>query len=223
MPSRIKATRVDSAYERLKADILTGMLPAGYQAPEPEMASRLGMSRTPVREALIRLEAEGLIELIPRRGARVVPVTGRDICEIFKILAVLEALAAQAAAESGVEPELLRQIEEVSTEADQALAARNIETWAELDDRFHRLVSCGAGNARLEAEINGFLDQVFRANTVLLRLNRAPAANVGDHRNLLAAIRNQDAQTASEIARSHRLGGMKTMKKLLRDCGLMQV
>ena len=98
MLAKAKSTRVDNAYERLKREILQGVLPPGYQAPEPDIASRLGMSRTPVREALIRLEAEGLIDLVPRRGAKVVAISRKDICEIFQILAVLEALAAGEAA-----------------------------------------------------------------------------------------------------------------------------
>ncbi|WFE90837.1 GntR family transcriptional regulator [Roseibium porphyridii] len=223
MSSRAKATRVDSAYDRLKSDILTGMLPPGFQAPEPEVASRLGMSRTPVREALIRLEADGLVELIPRRGARVIPVTGNDICEVFEILSVLEALAAQRAGENDASQEVLTEIEAVSDEADQALAAKDIDAWAQLDDKFHRLIAQASGNNRLEAEINGFLDQVLRANTVLLRLNQAPASCAADHRKLTAAIKSGEGGAAWEIARSHRLNGLKTMRKLLQDCGLTQV
>ena len=95
-PAAPKATRVSDAYDRLKAEILLGRMPPGFQAPEPEIALRLGMSRTPVREALIRLEAEGLVQLIPRRGARVLPVRAEDMREIYAILTALEPEAAAA-------------------------------------------------------------------------------------------------------------------------------
>ena len=85
MPTKARSTRVDNAYERLKTEILNGQLPPGFQAPEPDIATRLGMSRTPVREALIRLEADGLVDLVPRRGAKVLPISLQDICEIYQI------------------------------------------------------------------------------------------------------------------------------------------
>ena len=223
MLAKAKSTRVDNAYERLKTEILNGELPPGFQAPEPDIASRLGMSRTPVREALIRLEAEGLVDLIPRRGAKVLAISQKDICEIFEILAVLEGLAAKSAARRDIPEALLQSIEAVMTRADAALAENNIETWAKLDDRFHRLLAQSCGNARLEAEVNNLLDQVHRANRVLLRLNKAPASNVEDHRKIFEAIRSGQEEMASAGAQSHRLNGLNTMKRLLQSSGLTQV
>jgi len=223
MLAKAKSTRVDNAYVRLKNEILNGVLPPGFQAPEPDIANRLGMSRTPVREALIRLEAEGLIDLVPRRGAKVVAISRKDFCEIFQILAVLEALAASAAACSQERADFLPDLERILSESASALSANDIGTWAKLDDSFHRLVAGICGNERLEAEITGLLDQVFRANTVLLRLNKAPAASADDHDKILRAIAAGEPDVAAEIARSHRLRGLATMKNLLQTSGLSQV
>ena len=222
MSSKARTTRVNNAYERLKTEILNGELPPGFQAPEPDIASRLGMSRTPVREALIRLEADGLVDLVPRRGAKVLPVSRQDICEIYQILSALEALAAETACRKA-QPGVLGELGEILDRSDEALADGNIEAWAVLDDRFHRLVAKASGNLRLEAEITAFLDQVYRANTVLLRLNKAPASNAADHRALCEAISGKDAETAAGIARRHRLNGLGKMKDLLESCGLSQV
>lgn len=222
MPTKARSTRVDNAYERLKTEILNGQLPPGFQAPEPDIATRLGMSRTPVREALIRLEADGLVGLVPRRGAKVLPISLQDICEIYEILSALEALAAGTACGKASD-ETLAQIEDVLTSADAALERQDIEAWAIADDRFHRLIAKASGNLRLEAEIEGFLDQVYRANTVLLRLNKAPASNAADHRKMLEAIREGDTDSAAETARVHRLNGLIRMKNVLKDCGLSQV
>jgi DNA-binding GntR family transcriptional regulator len=222
MSSKAKSTRVDNAYDRLKTEIMNGDLPPGFQAPEPDIASRLGMSRTPVREALIRLEADGLVDLVPRRGAKVLPVSQQDIREIYQILSALEALAAETACGKAADG-ILEELGEVLDRSDTALAEGNIEAWAVLDDRFHRLIAKASGNCRLEAEVAGFLDQVYRANTVLLRLNRAPASNAADHRALCEAIRAGDAEAASAIARRHRLNGLGRMKALLKSCGLNQV
>jgi len=223
MSSKTKSTRVENAYERLKAEILKGELPPGFQAPEPDIASRLGMSRTPVREALIRLEADGLVDLVPRRGAKVLPIGREDICEIYHILSALEGLAARSSAAREDRTEKLGDIVELLDRADAALDAGDIETWAVLDDRFHRWLAARSGNSRLEADIVGFLDQVYRANSVLLRLNKAPASNAADHRRLHQAIVAGAEDVAAEIARLHRLNGLTRMKALLDSCGLSQV
>ncbi|MGX1495245.1 DNA-binding GntR family transcriptional regulator [Labrenzia sp. MBR-25] len=222
MSTKARSTRVDNAYERLKTEILSGQLPPGFQAPEPDIATRLGMSRTPVREALIRLEADGLVDLVPRRGAKVLPISRQDICEIYQILAVLEALAAGTACGKASD-EALAEINCVLDGADEALEDQDIEAWAICDDRFHRLVARASGNLRLRAEIEGFLDQVYRANLVLLRLNKAPASNAADHRAIVEAIREGKSDAAAEVARVHRLNGLARMKDLLQHCGLNHV
>ncbi|WP_170107298.1 GntR family transcriptional regulator [Roseibium marinum] len=223
MSSKVKSTRVDKAYERLKADILNGELPPGFQAPEPDIADRLGMSRTPVREALIRLEAERLVELIPRRGAKVLAISRKDICEVFEILSVLEALAAGSAAKEKCGDLVLGGIEEAVISAEKALADNDMESWALLDDRFHRLIARSGGNARLDETISSLLNQVFRADMVLLRLNKGPAANSDDHRAMYDAIRAGDPAKAANVAKAHRLAGLATMNNVLEACGLTHV
>ncbi|TYC75747.1 GntR family transcriptional regulator [Stappia sp. BW2] len=222
MSTKARFTRVDNAYERLKTEILSGQLPPGFQAPEPDIATRLGMSRTPVREALIRLEADGLVDLVPRRGAKVLPISRQDICEIYQILSALEALAAGNAC-GKMSFDTLEEIQGVLTRADEALEREDIEAWAICDDRFHRLIARASGNLRLESKIEGLLDQVYRANLVLLRLNKAPAANVADHRVIVEAIREGKSDKATELARVHRLNGLARMEDLLQNCGLNHV
>jgi DNA-binding GntR family transcriptional regulator len=89
---------VERAYRALRSRILDNTWPPGYQALEQALALELGMSRTPVREALIRLHNEGLIEVVPRHGMRVLPVSPADMAEIYTILTSLESLAAELAA-----------------------------------------------------------------------------------------------------------------------------
>jgi len=95
-----KKSLVEMAYEQVKRRILDNQYHPGYQALEQEVAEDLGMSRTPVREALIRLKHEGLVELIPRRGMRVVPVVADDMKEIYDVLTSLESMAAELLARS---------------------------------------------------------------------------------------------------------------------------
>jgi DNA-binding GntR family transcriptional regulator len=89
---------VERVYQALRARILDNLWPPGYQALEQALALELGVSRTPVREALIRLHNEGLVEVVPRHGVRVLPVSPVDMAEIYAILTSLESLAAELAA-----------------------------------------------------------------------------------------------------------------------------
>lgn len=223
MQLKAKFTRVDNAYERLKNEILKGELPAGFQAPEPELADRLGMSRTPVREALIRLEAERLVDLVPRRGAKVLPVARKDLCEIFEILAALEALAAGKAARKTHEADFLDELGAVVVRAEVAATDRDMEAWASADDRFHRMVAEASGNARLAEEIGRLLNQAYRANMVLLRLSAPYAKVTGEHRSIVETIRSGQSEAAASAARNFRQTALKSMKEVLQASGLTHV
>ena len=204
MQDSARTTRVSDAYDRLKDEIRTNRMPPGYQAPEPEIAMRLGMSRTPVREALIRLEAEGLVELVPRRGARVLPIKPEDMREIYEILSALEPEAAAGVAASHPSPEDLRPLEEATADMEAALAVKDLDAWAEADDRFHlRLLELN-GNRRLQRIISAVYDQVHRARIVTLRLRALPERSTREHREILEHMRRGDANAARAAFRAHR-------------------
>ena len=150
MAEAAKSSRVEDAYERLKDEIRTNRMPPGFQAPEPEIALRLGMSRTPVREALIRLEAEGLVELIPRRGARVLPIQPEDMREIYEILTALEPDAAARLASRKPSKEELAPLAQATRDMEEALRKEDLDAWAEADDRFHVALLELQGNRRLK-------------------------------------------------------------------------
>ena len=128
-------SRVEWVYRTLKQSILNNELYPGYQALEPEIAKNLGVSRTPVREALIRLENERLIELIPRRGMRVVPLVPSDMREIYQVLTSLEVTAVELLARQRPLRSHLFELEQAINDMDQQLAADHREGWAEADDR----------------------------------------------------------------------------------------
>lgn len=219
MLAHVKATRVNNAYEQLKADILLGELPPGFQAPEPEIAARLDMSRTPVREALIRLETDGLVELIPRRGAKVLSIGARDLTDIMEILSALEPMAVITVMRQGVAPEACQELSEALDAADKALEDGDFCGWAECDDRFHRLLGRWS-NWRLKREIGVHLDQIHRALRVLTRLNGGPSEQPDDHRDLLAAMLSGDRNKAADIARAHRINALQSMSALFENSGV---
>ena len=199
-----KKSRVGDAYAQLKDEILSNRMPPGFQAPEPEIALRLGMSRTPVREALIRLEAEGLVELVPRRGARVLPIRVEDMQEIYEILTSLESDAAAALARRMPDAEALAPLSAATRDMEEALGREDRDAWAEADDKFHRTLLELHGNRRLLSFVQALSDQAHRVRIVTLRLRDLPIRSTKDHRDILEALKAGNEDGAREACREHR-------------------
>ena len=215
MGQRVRPTRVADAYARLKDEIRTNRLPAGFQAPEPEIAIRLGMSRTPVREALIRLEAEGLVELAPRRGVRVLPVQADDMREIYEILTALEPDAAASLAARKPSQEDLAPLEMATSAMEHALANGDLDEWAEADDRFHRTLLELQGNRRLRNVVTALYDQAHRARIVTMRLRETPQKSTEEHRAILHNLQRGNAEETRRVFRQHRERAAKELLGIL--------
>ncbi len=223
MTTADRVSRVDDAYERLKEEILENRLPPGFQAPEPEIALRLGMSRTPVREALIRLQAEGLVELIPRRGVRVLPIAPSDMRDIYQLLTVLEPEAAATIAAQGLDPDQIAELEEATGDMERALEAGDLDRWAAADDRFHRTLLGFSRNKRLTNFVNTLFDQAHRARMVTLRLRETPRKSTEEHRAILKAIAAGDAPETCRLFRAHRERAAAELVSALINCRLSQL
>lgn len=204
MPVRTKGSLVTDAYAQLKTEIRQGRMPAGFQSPEPEVADRLGMSRTPVREALIRLQAEGLIKLIPRRGAHVLPIERADLEDIYEILTALEPEAAARLAERPLTGGDLAPMRLALTAMEQALEANNREDWRVADDQFHQHLLTLQGNSRLRAQVNPLLDQLHRVLMATLHLREHPARATTEHKELLEALEQGNPSGVRRTLRQHR-------------------
>ena len=129
---------VESAYRTMRQRILDNVWPPGYRALEQELALELGMSRTPVREALTRLQREGLVEVIPRHGMSVLPVSADDMRDIYEMLTALEAMAAELAVRRKPSEAQLKPLLAASRDMGRALQADDLDAWAAADERFHR-------------------------------------------------------------------------------------
>lgn len=203
-PTGERRSMAGFAYATLKQQILQNELPPGYQALEEEVASRLGMSRTPVREALVRLANEGLVEIFPRRGIRVKPISRRDIYEINAVLACLEAEAAEKLASKRLEPEELAQLDSAIAEMDRALEVDDLVAWSKADYKFHSLLIELSGNRHLAEVARGFLDKAHRFRIMTLPLRDKPVYSNVNHASVVEAIRRGDPQSALDIHRAHK-------------------
>jgi DNA-binding GntR family transcriptional regulator len=214
--SHDRESQAEKAYRALRRLILANELPAGAQLLEQEAALRLGMSRTPVREAMVRLQQEGMVEIRPRHGMRVLPVSVQDMRDIYEILTELEAMAARHAAERGVDEAALARLDAAVDAMDKALAADDLEAWALADSEFHTLLVAAAGNRRLQAAVSNVVDQSQRVRRLTLRLRAKPVASNQDHRAVVAAIRARDHAAAHRIHYRHRQENGRMLIELLR-------
>ena len=190
----------EATYDRLKRLIVEGRLLPGERLSEPALAEALGVSRTPVREALQRLAQEGLVELTPGKGARVRVLSPREVEEVYEVRALIEGEAAARAAERCSE-EGVRRLEEALAElegADPADYAAQIAA----DERFHAMLVAASGNRVLEQVFHD-LDAALALTRQFSRdLNQSPETRA-QHRAIVAAIRAGDAAAARAAAEAH--------------------
>ena len=197
-------TRVDQAYAAIRRRILDNVFPPGLQVLEGTLAEDLGLSRTPVREALIRLAHEGLVEVIPRHGMRVLPVSPADMREIYVVLTALESAAAELLAQRRPSAAELRPLVEATREMTRAVKADDLDAWAAADERFHQRLVELAGNRTLIDAVARVGDRVHRARMFTLRLRPKPVNSTREHRALLERIRAGDPAGAVVVNRQHR-------------------
>lgn len=206
---------VRQAYRTIKAHILENRYPPGHQVLEQQLADDLGMSRTPVREALIRLQDEGLVELIPRRGMRVVPLSPQEMQEIYEVLTALEVAAVELAARQTLTDRDLAPLDDALQAMETRLAADDLDGWADADARFHNALINLSGNKRLAGLAATLADQVHRARMVTLRLRPRPVRSIEEHRAVLEALRAGDGARACKQHRRHRRRSAQLLLDLL--------
>ncbi|MEZ5661771.1 MAG: GntR family transcriptional regulator [Burkholderiaceae bacterium] len=205
----------DGAYGRLREWILDNEWLPGHRALERDLCDVLQMSRTPVREAMVRLRDEGLIDIVPRHGLVVLPVSARLMQEIYQVLSALEVAAAQAVATDPARSDRLDELELATQAMAAALAHDDLPAWAHADERFHERLVAGCGNQTLIETVARFRDRVRRARMMTLRLRPPPHSSTSEHRELLDALRAGDPMRAAELHRAHRARGAAELVPIL--------
>jgi DNA-binding GntR family transcriptional regulator len=190
------------AYAHIRRSILDSTIPVGTALSEYELAQEIGVSRTPVREALKRLEQEGLVRSVARRGTFVADLTVRDIVEIYQVRIQLEGLAARAAAERMDPAEVDELIAELDKSEKQVRQGR-LESAREHDRRLHKSIIDSTSNGRLAQILATLEDQVHRIRQrAMSHMPRVPAS-LAEHRAVLQAIKKRDGAAAEKAMRDH--------------------
>ena len=200
-------------FHQLEKEILSGDLVPGTSLTETKLCSQLGVSRTPIREALMQLELEGLVKTIHNKGAVVVGISGDDVDDIYTIRVRIEGLAARRAAEN-ITPEELEDLREI-VELQEFYVGRgdNLQVW-NLDNRFHEIVYEGCRSRPLKQILSLFHNYIQKARETSVRGGRA-AASTQEHRAILTAIEQRDPDEAERLMGVHVENARKSFFEML--------
>ncbi len=201
-----RPTLVEAAYCAVKDAIRNGLFPPGFQGSELEIAQRLGMSRTPVHQAIIQLQSEGMVDLKAKRGVVIRALSPADMREVYDVIVAVEGMAASliAGLPRDDRDRVCQTLEALNAETSDALDRDDLVAWAECDGKFHSALVAGSGNGRLEriARIN--LDQSYRARRLTLRLRPKPVQSIIEHQAIIDAIHEGDGIAARQAAQYHK-------------------
>lgn len=201
---------------RLQDMIVDGTLAAGEKVPERELCEKLGVSRTPMREALKVLAAEGLLTLEPNRGAFVRAITLEELEEAFPLMGALEALAGELACRH-VKPLQLRRIREAHARMLEHYAARNMGEYFRHNQRIHVLIMEASGNATLGAMYCSLATRVRRARYVANMSDARWQAAVAEHEQILEALEARDGERLAAILKQHLANKFATVREWLES------
>ena len=197
-------------FHKLREDILAGKYKKDEELKEKTLGDELGVSRTPVREALRQLELEGLVTIIPNKGAYVVGISKEDIRDIYEIRARLEGLCALRAARN-ITAEQLADLEENIFLVDFHAGKRNYAQILELDNRFHELLYEASASRMLKHELSVFHHYVERVRKITLAMPERVIKSNEEHKRIVEALKNHDEKMAEELATTHMLNTISNM------------
>ena len=206
----------DVVFKTLRQAILTGELQPGERLMEITLANRLGVSRTPVREAIHKLEQEGLVIMMPRRGAQVAQITKKDLIEVLEVRLGLEEMAVRFACErmtDGQFTELCQAADEFSAAIDRD----DLTALAQADENFHSLICRATGNDCLCGITNNLREQMYRYRIEHLKNHDARKNLDAEHKAICAALEKRNAEEAQEILYSHIENQQQSIIQMLKE------
>lgn len=202
----------EHVFESLKHSIVRGKISSGEWLVESHIAETLGISRTPVREAIHKLEREELVERQPRGGFTVLGLNRDNIEETFGIRSVLEGYAARLAAVKHDKQELA-ELENKIKEFQTALDRKKMNLLPTINTEFHDLLYSLSKSPKLINMINGLHDQIYRYREMILKEKKFAATSNLDHKKMLKYIRKRDAEGAERLVRDHIVRGQEMVLK----------
>ena len=192
----------DVVFYTLRQAILKGELEPGERLMEMQLAEQLGVSRTPIREAIRKLELEGLVLMIPRRGAIVAKITEKDLKDVLEVRASLERLSTKLACER-MEEETIEELREAQEAFKAALRGDDITLQAQKDVEFHDVIYKSTNNLRLIQMLNNLREQMYRYRLEYLKDTQSHDRLVEEHQRIVDAIIDKNKEEAVRLIQEH--------------------
>lgn len=192
----------DVVFNTLRQAILTGELKPGERLMEIHLANKLGVSRTPIREAIRKLELEGLVTMIPRRGAEVAQITEKSMNDVLEVRRAMDVLCVELACER-ISEEELSQLKAACDNFEQMVKTQDVKKIARADVELHDIILRATGNSRLIQLVNNLSEQMYRYRYEYIKDFSQHEKLVEEHRIIYESLVNKDKETASEAAKIH--------------------
>ncbi len=192
----------DVVFNTLRQAILTGELKPGERLMEIHLANKLGVSRTPIREAIRKLELEGLVTMIPRRGAEVAQITEKSMNDVLEVRRAMDALCVELACDRITEEEL-EQLRDACRNFELAVKNGDVKKIAQADVALHDIIVRATGNARLIQLVNNLSEQMYRYRFEYIKDSAQHDNLIEEHRVIYESIVRKDKETASAAAKTH--------------------
>lgn len=192
----------DVVFQTLRQAILRGELEPGERLMEIHLAERLGVSRTPIREAIRKLELEGLVVMIPRRGAVVASITEKDLKDVLEVRRTLEIMAAEVACDR-ITPELLEELKKAGQEFWNLKDTEDVTKLAEADVKFHEIIYLATDNPRLLHILNNLREQMYRYRLEYLKDKGSRERLNEEHKRIYTGIKNRDKKAVTVVVCEH--------------------
>jgi len=192
----------DVVFNTLRKAILTGQLKPGERLMEVHLANRLGVSRTPIREAIRKLELEGLVIMVPRRGAEVARITEKSLKDVLEVRRALDALSVELACDRITQKDI-RRLWDACGEFERAVREGEASVIASADVALHDIIVEATGNARLQQLVNNLSEQMYRFRFVYIKEESRHDNLIAEHREIYESIVSRDKERAAAAAKLH--------------------
>ena len=205
----------DVVFQTLRQAILRGELKPGERLMEIQLANKLGVSRTPIREAIRKLELEGLVLMIPRRGAEVAEITEKSLRDVLEVRGALEELAVDLACERITEEDISK-LKEAAKEFESTLSNEDVTKIAEADVKFHDIIYLSTDNQRLIQLLYNLREQMYRYRVEYLKRKEVHETLLSEHEHIIDCLEARDKSGAKEAICTHIDNQMKTVSDTIR-------
>lgn len=206
----------DVVFNTLRQAILRGEMEPGERLMEIQLSQKLGVSRTPIREAIRKLELEGLVIMIPRKGAEVAHITEKDMRDVLEVRSTLEELAVTLACKS-VTPDKIEALKAANKVFESAIISKDVVNIVDADVSFHDIIYAMTDNQRLIQIINNLREQMYRYRLEYVKDARTHSILISEHNDIIQKLQDKNVEDAKTVVRQHINNQEKGIVRLLNN------